>query len=59
MRQSHEDGVGIFEALRLHSGLPRQPDAKDMQTLRDVLVRDPEAAGPEWLSFGQPVGGTA
>ncbi|MFE8977148.1 hypothetical protein ACFYM7_27540 [Streptomyces cyaneofuscatus] len=59
MRQSHEDGVGIFEALRLHSGLTRQPDAKDMQTLRDVLMRDPETDGPEWLSFSPPDGDTA
>ncbi|MEU6815547.1 hypothetical protein [Streptomyces sp. NPDC046860] len=56
IRQSHEDGVGIFEALRLHSGLTRQPDAKDMQTLRDVLVRDPETEGPEWHAFARPDG---
>ncbi|TWF89204.1 hypothetical protein FHX78_116246 [Streptomyces capillispiralis] len=59
MRQSHEDGVGIFEALRLHSDLTRQPDTKDLQTLRDVLARDPETDGPEWLSFDRPDGDAA
>ncbi|WP_159032975.1 hypothetical protein [Streptomyces fodineus] len=59
MMFSREQGVGIVEALRLHSGLTQQPDARDLELLRDVLLRDPQSEGPEWVPFALPGGVTA
>ncbi|WP_329543350.1 hypothetical protein OG548_45900 [Streptomyces sp. NBC_01356] len=59
MMFSREQGVGIVEALRLHSGLTGAPDTADLELLRGVLARDPESEGPEWVVFAPPGGAVA
>jgi hypothetical protein len=59
MMFSREQGVGIVEAVRLHSGLTRPPDLADLVLLQGVLARDPRSEGPEWVPFAPPAGTVA
>jgi hypothetical protein len=59
MMRSRRAGVGIVEALRLHSDLADPPSPSQKELLREVLVRDPVTEGPEWVPFEQPEGVTA
>ncbi|WP_437076518.1 hypothetical protein [Streptomyces sp. enrichment culture] len=56
MMFSREQGAGIVEALRLHSGLTRPPKTADLELLQDVLARDPRSEGPEWVPFAPSAG---